>query len=529
MSRVVTTPPATGLRADGNLPGGWWHDDPEHGRIVCDLCPRECHLKDGDRGFCFVRQNVGGEMLLTTYGRSTGFCIDPIEKKPLNHFYPGTSVLSFGTAGCNLGCKFCQNWDISKSREVERLSELAWPEAIAEAARHFDCRSVAYTYNDPVIWAEYAIDAARACRAVGVKNVAVTAGYISEVARAAFYEFMDAANVDLKGFTEEFYYKVTYSHLQPVLDTLAWLHQETDVWLEITNLIIPQTNDSMDDIRRMCDWILAACGDETPVHFTAFHPDFRMRDLPNTPHATLLEAYELARRVGLKHVYTGNVDDVAHQSTYCPHCRALLIERNWYALGAYQLTGENGDRCGKCGGAVAGRFDKSPGSWGRRRLPVQISGFNRTALPGVTQAGVNQIAVSPSGPTTNTLKNSPANAPKLTSITPPPTAAATPSSAGASSSAASQNSPRPRSAEARMNSPSHPASTHSDAHGDGSSARPDRPQLTDAQKAIIQHAANEFVAAAVEGRKPQIADATLGGSANFTVMGAFVTLKRQGR
>src|SRR5215208_453866 len=256
-----------------HFPGRWYHmlDD---GRMQCDLCPRDCRLQEGQRGACFVRQNVGDEMVLTTFGRSTGFCIDPIEKKPLNHFYPGTSVLSFGTAGCNLGCKFCQNWDISKSREVERLSEVATPEAIAEAARRHGCRSVAFTYNDPVVWAEYAIETARACHAVGVKTVAVTAGYITTQARGPFYEHMDAANVDLKGFTEDFYRRITYSHLQPVLDTLEWLKKETSVWFEITNLVIPQANDAMDDIRRMCGWILEHCGDLVPVHFTAFHPDF---------------------------------------------------------------------------------------------------------------------------------------------------------------------------------------------------------------------------------------------------------------
>jgi AmmeMemoRadiSam system radical SAM enzyme/AmmeMemoRadiSam system protein B/AmmeMemoRadiSam system protein A len=372
MSRSVNLPPEHGLRADGTLLGGWWHEEPESGRIHCDLCPRACSLKPGDRGFCFVRENKDGEMVLTTYGRSTGFCIDPIEKKPLNHFYPGTSVLSFGTAGCNLGCKFCQNWDISKSREVERLSEIATPEAIAAAAQQLGCKSVAFTYNDPVIWAEYAIDTARACRAAGIKAVAVTAGYITPQARGPFYEVMDAANVDLKGFTEEFYHRITYSHLQPVLDTLTWLKHETDVWFEVTNLVIPRANDSMDEIRQMCDWILDHCGDDVPLHFTAFHPDFRMRDRPNTPHSTLLEAYDVARRAGLKYVYTGNVDDVAHQSTYCPHCRKLLIERNWYDLGAYHLKG---DRCGHCGGHVVGRFEQGPGNWGRKRVPVDIARF----------------------------------------------------------------------------------------------------------------------------------------------------------
>ncbi|NIP85050.1 MAG: AmmeMemoRadiSam system radical SAM enzyme, partial [Planctomycetales bacterium] len=233
MSRVVTLPPQEGSWDDGARVGGWWHTHPDQDRIVCDLCPRECHLKPGDRGFCFVRENRDGQMALSTYGRSTGFCVDPIEKKPLNHFFPGTSVLSFGTAGCNLGCKFCQNWDISKSRETARLSDQASAEAIATAAADLGCRSVAFTYNDPVIWAEYAIDTARACHQRGIKTVAVTAGYITPVARPSFFEVMDAANVDLKAFTEDFYQHLTLSHLQPVLDTLRWLKEETDVWLEI--------------------------------------------------------------------------------------------------------------------------------------------------------------------------------------------------------------------------------------------------------------------------------------------------------
>jgi AmmeMemoRadiSam system radical SAM enzyme/AmmeMemoRadiSam system protein B/AmmeMemoRadiSam system protein A len=444
------------------LPGGWWHDDPETGRLVCDLCPRECKLKPGDRGFCFVRQNVGGEMVLTTFGRSTGFCIDPIEKKPLNHFHPGTSVLSFGTAGCNLGCKFCQNWDISKSREVERLSEVAAPEAIAAAAREHGCASVAFTYNDPVIWAEYAIETAKACRAAGIKTVAVTAGYVTGLARGPFYEFMDAANVDLKGFTEDFYHHITYSHLQPVLDTLEWLKKETDVWFEITNLVIPQANDSMDEIRQMCGWILGHCGDDVPVHFTAFHPDFRMRDRPNTPHETLLAAHEVARSEGLKFVYVGNVNDAAHQSTYCPHCGGLLIERDWYALGAYHLRG---DRCGHCGGPIPGRFGERPGTWGRRRVPVEISRFARE--------------------------------PDVVTLTVP---------------------------KAAMSTATEPART-----GDTSATRPGgQPRLTRDQHAPILAAAAEFVAARIEGRPVRLADASLAGAAEVAVTGAYVTLKRRG-
>lgn len=382
MTRTVDLPPGE-MIANGVARGGWWHDVAgEPGRVVCDLCPRACVLRPGDRGFCFVRENRAGELVLSTYGRSTGFCIDPIEKKPLNHFYPGTSVLSFGTAGCNLGCKFCQNWSISKSREVERLSDRATPEMIARAAGELGCRSVAFTYNDPVVWAEYAIDAAKACRAVGIKTVAVTAGYISPAARRPFFEVMDAANVDLKGFTEEFYQHLTLSHLQPVLDTLEWLAKESDTWVEITNLVIPQANDGLDEIRALCDWVLSHLGDETPVHFTAFHPDFRLTDRPRTPPETLVAAYDLARQRGLKYVYTGNVDDVRHQSTYCGACGKLVIERNWYELGRYELDAA---QCRHCGETVPGRFANRPGNWGRKRVPVNMAAFDlASSLPPAT-------------------------------------------------------------------------------------------------------------------------------------------------
>lgn len=354
-------------REDGLYPARWWRQTGE--KILCDLCPRACSLAEGDRGFCFVRQNVGGKMALTTYGRSTGFCVDPIEKKPLNHFYPGSSVLSFGTAGCNLGCKFCQNWDISKSREIERLSARALPEEIAEVASQLGCKSVAFTYNDPIIWAEYAIETAKACHARGIKSVAVTAGYITETARADFFEHIDAANVDLKAFTEEFYYRITLSHLQPVLDTLRWLKQETDVWFEITNLVIPQANDGDSEFQQMCDWILNEIGDEVPLHFSAFHPDFRMLDRGATPPETLVRARDIALKAGLKYVYTGNVNDVTRQSTYCPNCQQTLIERNWYQLWKYAL---NQGCCDSCGTQIAGHFDDKPGTWGQKRLPVNI-------------------------------------------------------------------------------------------------------------------------------------------------------------
>ncbi len=351
-----------------DYPARWWTMLPD-GRMECRLCPRFCKLQEGQRGFCFVRQRTGGGMVLTTYGRSSGFCVDPIEKKPLNHFLPGTSVLSFGTAGCNLGCRFCQNWDISKAREFDRLSDAASPDAIAASAKRLGCHSVAFTYNDPVIFAEYAIDVAQACRAQGIKTVAVTAGYITDEARPEFYRAMDAANVDLKAFTEDFYHRLCYAQLQPVLDTLVYLRRETDVWFEVTTLLIPGENDSRGELDRASDWFAANLGPDVPWHFTAFHPDFKMLDKPRTPPATLARAREIARAKGLKYVYTGNVHDRMGGSTWCPACGALLIERDWYELGAYNL---DGNRCRACGCEIAGRFERQPGTWGARRLPVRL-------------------------------------------------------------------------------------------------------------------------------------------------------------
>jgi pyruvate formate lyase activating enzyme len=351
-------------------PGKWWHAV-EDGRVQCDLCPRFCRLGDGQRGFCYVRQNLGGGIALTSYGRASGFCIDPVEKKPLNHFFPGSSILSFGTAGCNLGCRFCQNWDISKAKEHDRLMDWASPEAIADAALRAGARSVAFTYNDPVIFAEYAIDTARACRARGVKAVAVTAGYITPEARGEFFGAMDATNVDLKGFTERFYHKLCFAHLEPVKETLVWLKRETEVWFEVTTLLIPGENDSPEEIEQLCGWFVAALGDEVPLHFTAFHPDFKMTDRSATPPETLMRAREQALSAGLKHVYTGNIHDERGGASYCAGCGLTVIERDWYRLGAYRLDAAG--RCTGCGRALAGRFAAKPEAWGPRRLRVSIA------------------------------------------------------------------------------------------------------------------------------------------------------------
>jgi pyruvate formate lyase activating enzyme len=312
-------------------------------------------------------------VVLTTYGRSSGYCIDPIEKKPLNHFLPGTPVLSFGTAGCNLGCKFCQNWDISKSREIDTLADAATPELIARAAKKLGCRSVAFTYNDPVIFMEYAIDVAKACHAIGIKSVAVTAGEMCDEPRAEFYAHMDAANVDLKGFTERFYHEVCAGHLQPVLDLLVYLKHQTQVWFEITTLLIPGENDSDAEIDAETKWVVEKLGPDVPLHFTAFHPDFRMLDKPPTPAATLTRARSIARANGIRYAYTGNVHDGDGGSTWCPGCGKLLIERDWYVLGQWNLTSEG--RCTSCSTPLPGVFEPRPGNWGARRQPVRLSDF----------------------------------------------------------------------------------------------------------------------------------------------------------
>jgi len=352
-------------------PTTYWHRL-EDGRVQCDVCPRECRLQESQRGLCFVRMREHDAVVLTTYGRSSGFCIDPIEKKPLNHFLPGTSVLSFGTAGCNLACRFCQNWDISKSREIDTLADAASPEAIAAAAARLGCRSVAFTYNDPVVFMEYAMDVADACRLEGVRTVAVTAGYMNAKPRAEFYRHIDAANVDLKAFTEDFYHRTCAGHLAPVLETLEHLAAETTVWLEITNLLIPGLNDSSEEIRAMCEWVVDRLGPDVPMHFTAFHPDWKMRDRPPTPPETLTRAREIALAAGVRYAYTGNVHDRSGGSTSCHSCGRLLIERDWYELTAWNVR-EDGT-CPGCGARLAGVIEPHPGSWGPRRMPIRLAG-----------------------------------------------------------------------------------------------------------------------------------------------------------
>ncbi len=355
---------------ESSHPGRWWHTLPD-GRIQCDLCPRDCRLHEGQRGACFVRRMTAGAMVLTTYGRSSGFCVDPIEKKPLNQFYPGTSVFSFGTAGCNLACKFCQNWDISRAHDMDRLMAEAGPARIAEVASELGCRSVAYTYNDPVIFAEYALDTAHACRERGLGNVAVSAGYLHAGPRAEFFALMDAANIDLKAFSEAFYVKYCGAHLQPVLDTLEYLVRETACWVEITTLVIPGLNDSDAEMHRLAEWIMAHLGPDVPLHFSAFHPDYKLRDLPATPPETLRRARRIAIETGLRYVYTGNVHDAEGDTNYCPGCQRALIVRDWYDIRAYAV-GAAGE-CPHCGTRLAGRYQAFGKPFGARRIPVAMA------------------------------------------------------------------------------------------------------------------------------------------------------------
>ena len=359
-------------------PARWWHALPD-GRIQCDLCPRDCRLHEGQRGACFVRGMQDGKMVLTTYGRSSGFCIDPVEKKPLNHFYPGSSILSFGTAGCNLACKFCQNWDISKSRDMDRLMDQASPRAIASAAAQTGAKSVAFTYNDPVIFAEYAMDTADACHALGIKTVAVTAGYMHPAPAREFYAKMDAANVDLKAFTDDFYVKLCGGHLRPVLDLLAYIHHETDCWLEITTLLIPGQNDSDGELEALTAWVAKELGPVVPLHFSAYHPDWKFTEAPATPPATLINARRIAMEAGLHYVYTGNVHHAEGDTTFCPSCHQPVIRRDWYNILDYRL--DDSGHCRHCGTALAGRFEHFTQAFGARRVPIRIQSNEQPLRP----------------------------------------------------------------------------------------------------------------------------------------------------
>ncbi|MFC1770741.1 AmmeMemoRadiSam system radical SAM enzyme [Candidatus Margulisiibacteriota bacterium] len=321
-------------------------------KVQCLLCPRKCILAEGKRGFCFVRQNISGQLVSATYGKTSGFSIDPIEKKPLNHFYPGTDVFSFGTVGCNLGCLFCQNWHISTVKTADRLQSLARPAEIARAAKEQGCLSVAFTYNEPTIFVEYAIDTAIECHKLGLKTVAVTNGYINPEPGKEFFTHLDAANIDLKSFSEEFYKKYCQAHLQPVLDTVLYVAKETDVWLELTTLLIPDANDSDKELHELTEWIAENLGLDVPLHFSAFHPAFKLIDREPTPLSTLQRARRIAFSKGIRYVYTSNLFDIEGTSTWCPNCKEMVIERSYYVSQNKLREG----KCSSCGHKIAGRF-----------------------------------------------------------------------------------------------------------------------------------------------------------------------------
>ncbi len=347
----------------------WWENDAD-GRVHCYLCPRHCHIGEGQAGFCYIRVNHGGKLYSLGYAQPAALQVDPIEKKPLNHFLPGTRVFSMGTAGCNMGCFFCQNWDISKSHSDQVHSVNVPPEDVPSLAARYDCPSIAFTYNEPTIWGEYVIDICRAAHDAGMNTVMVTNGYITREAFHDIYDHIDAANVDLKSFTEGFYGKITLTHLQPVLETLQWLKNETNVWFEITNLMIPGLNDDPGETRCLADWILEHLGPDVPLHFTAFHPDFKLQDRPPTPPETLHRAREIARDAGLHFVYEGNIySNGAHTS--CPACGALLIQRSWHDVTQNRLRD---GCCPDCGAKI-------PGVWKNSRAfsaPPAGAAANRT-------------------------------------------------------------------------------------------------------------------------------------------------------
>lgn len=320
-------------------------------RIQCELCPHGCLLAEGQRGDCRVRINLNGRLQTLVYGNPCAVHIDPIEKKPLFHVLPGSGSFSIATAGCNLHCKYCQNWQISQNPPEELTSDDISPEQVVQEALKSNCRSIAYTYSDPVIFYEYVYDTGKIAHQHGILNILVTAAYINQQPLLDLCPYIDAANVDLKGITDDYYQKMSRGHLKPVQDAIVTM-KKNNVFIELTNLLVPTWNDKRNDIRALCQWIKDSCGDDTPLHFSKFWPMHQLKNLPPTPSSTLDMAWETAKEVGLKYVYVGNVPGHPGNSTTCPGCGAMLIERVGYQI--LQNNISNGS-C-QCG-------EKIPGIW----------------------------------------------------------------------------------------------------------------------------------------------------------------------
>ena len=323
-------------------------------KIQCTVCPRECVLSAGQEGFCHVRKNSEGKITLASYGYNTGLAIDPVEKKPLYQFYPASPVLSFGTLGCNMGCLFCQNWQTTKTKADIRLLNKTSPDEIVRIAKNYNCKSVAFTYNDPIIFFEYAIDTAKLCREEGIKTIAVTSGFMNPEPAKEFFKYMDGANIDLKGFSEQFYKKNCLAHIEPVLNTIKYAVNETDCWVELTTMLIEGENDSDEMIKHECEWILTNLGDCVPLHFSAFFPRYKFSGRKHTELSTLLRAYSIAKEAGLKYVYTGNLTNTETSATYCKSCNRPVIVRNGYELIEYNLSEEG--KCIFCNTVCDGRY-----------------------------------------------------------------------------------------------------------------------------------------------------------------------------
>jgi pyruvate formate lyase activating enzyme len=323
----------------------------ENNKVQCEICPRRCEMPLNQSGYCYVRKNINGQVVLETYGYNTGLAIDPVEKKPMYHFYPASKVLSFGTLGCNMGCLFCQNSSTTKVKAPINQCQTAAPEQIVNTAKAYGCKCVAFTYNDPIVFFEYAIETAKLCRKAGIKTIAVTSGYMNPEPAKEFYSLMDGANIDLKGFSDDFYIKNCSAHLPPVLETIKYAVNKTKCFVELTTMLIEGENDQF--IEQECEWILKNLGDSVPLHFSAFFPKYKFVNRPATTYETLEKAYKKAKEMGLKYVYTGNLSTIETSTTYCKKCGEPLIKRD-----GYNIIGNNVEdgKCKFCNTKVDGRF-----------------------------------------------------------------------------------------------------------------------------------------------------------------------------